>query len=73
MRIRTGLKVLSTYCLAGLATSSGLEGCAAGSERELKRPNILLAISDDQSWPHAGAYGDASVRTDLVALSLGSL
>ncbi len=22
-----------------------------------KRPNILLAISDDQSWPHAGAYG----------------
>lgn len=27
------------------------------------RPNILLAISDDQSWPHAGAYGDTSVQT----------
>lgn len=28
-----------------------------------KRPNILLAVSDDQSWPHAGAYGDGSTRT----------
>ncbi|MCB1120472.1 MAG: sulfatase-like hydrolase/transferase, partial [Verrucomicrobiae bacterium] len=28
-----------------------------------KPPNILLAISDDQSWPHAGAYGDATVST----------
>jgi len=27
------------------------------------RPNILLAISDDQSWMHAGAYGDDTVRT----------
>ena len=28
-----------------------------------ERPNILIAISDDQSWPHAGAYGDNSVST----------
>ena len=28
-----------------------------------KRPNVLLAISDDQSYPHAGAYGDAGVKT----------
>ena len=27
------------------------------------RPNILLAISDDQSWMHAGAYGDKGTRT----------
>ena len=27
------------------------------------RPNILLAIADDWSWPHAGAYGDAVVAT----------
>lgn len=27
------------------------------------RPNILLAISDDQSWLHAGAYGDPVVQT----------
>jgi uncharacterized sulfatase len=28
-----------------------------------RRPNILIAISDDQSFPHAGAYGDPVVRT----------
>lgn len=28
-----------------------------------KRPNILLAISDDQSFPHASAYGSKMVNT----------
>src|SRR5688500_2651302 len=27
------------------------------------RPNCLLAIADDWSHPHAGAYGDKVVRT----------
>lgn len=27
------------------------------------RPNILLAIADDQGWPHAGAYGCPFVQT----------
>ena len=27
------------------------------------RPNILFAISDDQSWPHASAYGCTFVET----------
>ncbi len=27
------------------------------------RPNILLAISDDQSFPHASAYGYAGIQT----------
>lgn len=27
------------------------------------RPNILFAIADDWSYPHAGAYGDRVVRT----------
>ncbi len=26
-------------------------------------PNILLAVSDDQSWPHAGAYGYPAIKT----------
>ena len=26
-------------------------------------PNILFAISDDQSWMHAGAYGDKATKT----------
>ena len=28
-----------------------------------KRPNILIAIADDQSYPHAGAYGCPWVST----------
>src|SRR5262245_65755959 len=27
------------------------------------RPNILLFIADDWSYPHAGAYGDKVVKT----------
>lgn len=30
------------------------------------RPNILLAIADDWSWPHAGAYGDKVVKTPNI-------
>ncbi|MEE8306936.1 MAG: family 16 glycoside hydrolase, partial [Gammaproteobacteria bacterium] len=32
-------------------------------EQVEERPNILLAISDDQSWPHASAYGSSFVTT----------
>lgn len=28
-----------------------------------KPPNILFIISDDQSWTHAGAYGNQVVKT----------
>jgi uncharacterized sulfatase len=34
-----------------------------GSEQGTKQPNILLAISDDQSWPHTSAYGAGFVNT----------
>ncbi len=27
------------------------------------RPNILYCLADDWSWPHAGVYGDKTVRT----------
>ena len=37
---------------------------AAGKDAAAPRqPNILLAIADDWSFPHAGAYGDTTVRT----------
>lgn len=39
---------------------------------EAKRPNILFAISDDQSWPHCSAYGCKEISTpafDQVAQS----
>ena len=28
-----------------------------------KRPNILICIADDWSWPHAGVYGDKVIKT----------
>lgn len=30
---------------------------------ENRRPNILIAISDDQSYPHCSAYGDKAIQT----------
>lgn len=35
----------------------------AAKQPTSKRPNILLAISDDQSWLHTGAYGSKFVKT----------
>jgi len=31
--------------------------------KEIPQPNILLAISDDQSFPHASAYGYSAIST----------
>jgi len=36
---------------------------ACGPHEESPKPNILFAISDDQSFPHAGAYGCEWVNT----------
>jgi N-sulfoglucosamine sulfohydrolase len=36
---------------------------AVGVSHSDERPNILFAISDDQSWPHASAYGTKWVKT----------
>jgi arylsulfatase A-like enzyme len=36
---------------------------AAQTGKADKRPNILVIVADDWSWPHAGAYGDRVART----------
>ncbi len=36
---------------------------SAGGAAENGRPNVLVAISDDQSWVSASAYGDPAVST----------
>lgn len=49
-----------------LASLLFLGACVpAGRSREgsWERPNILFVISDDQSWPHAGVYGDPLAKT----------
>ena len=39
--------------------------CSQKSQQEepFRKPNILIAISDDQSYPHASAYGSRMVST----------
>ena len=53
---------------AGLAVGSVvLAGCTGRSaflgRAEKKKPNILFAIADDWSWPHASIVGDKVVKT----------
>lgn len=36
---------------------------AATSLAIAERPNILIAIADDQSFPHTSAYGDPAIKT----------
>ena len=48
--------------LAGSMLGTAWCACASLSSAS-ERPNILFAIADDWSWPHAGAYGDTVVRT----------
>lgn len=50
--------------------------CSVNEQRMLladeNRPNILLAISDDQSWIHTSAYGSPAIQTpafDRIAQS----
>lgn len=51
---------LSVCILIGLLLSCQSDQTGTTSHRQ---PNILFIISDDQSWLHAGAYGDKEVKT----------
>jgi N-sulfoglucosamine sulfohydrolase len=46
----------------GIVMLAGQLVAAEGADAR-KRPNILLAISDDQSWEHSSAYGCKAVKT----------
>ncbi|MCU0226691.1 MAG: sulfatase-like hydrolase/transferase [Bryobacterales bacterium] len=46
-----------------VATALGAVGCGQKQPASARRPNILFVIADDWSYPHAGAYGDAAVKT----------
>ena len=64
MQIRQRRCVLVASALALLVVQGpklwSAELSAAGADR---RPNILLAIADDWSWPQAGVYGDRVIQT----------
>jgi N-sulfoglucosamine sulfohydrolase len=52
-------------CLFWIAASLGSTNTfvVADDGAAKRRPNILLAISDDQSYPHASAYGTKGIKT----------
>ncbi len=49
--------------LAVGAPALALTHCSSEPPDAAKRPNILFCISDDQSYPHAGAYGADYIAT----------
>ncbi len=50
--------------LLAASVAAGAVSCTdAADELKSRRPNILIAVADDQSYPHAGAYGCDWVRT----------
>lgn len=59
--MKKGLRYLVVVFLSGAFFVS----CQLKSEERplTKRPNILFAISDDQSFPHAGIYGFSAIKT----------
>lgn len=51
-------------CLKLLLVTIGMVNCLTAAEETANdRPNILFAISDDQSYPYASAYGTPSIFT----------
>jgi len=52
---------IGSLVFAGCSGSSGWFGSGAAK----KRPNILFAIADDWSWPHASIAGDKVVKTPM--------
>ncbi len=63
----TGGTGISRRSFVGLAAAglgaAGSAPLAAQGRPAGDRPNILICISDDQSWAHAGAAGDPVVKT----------
>lgn len=59
------LNARTSAALSLFALWAALPQLAAADQRRAPaaRPNIVLAIADDWSFPHAGVYGDPAVRT----------
>lgn len=61
MRTRSSFPTAAS--LVGVATAILV---AAGADAQGRRPNVLIAISDDHSYPHASAYGSPFVSTPAL-------
>lgn len=60
------LQLVKSLSLMALV-SVGFTGCTGQTPApESRRPNILVAMADDWSYPNAGAYGDRAVMTPAI-------
>jgi uncharacterized sulfatase len=59
------MEMLAAQFLTMTLLVSGMISCEGNSSKTEvnSKPNILLAISDDQSWPYASAYGTKGIET----------
>src|SRR5262245_55617922 len=66
----TGYSACPRFCwchwlcaLMVVTVLAGAPSAATADQPAEQRPNILFALADDWSWPHAGVYGDKVVKT----------
>lgn len=59
----TRREFIRTAGVAAAGLALGSLGILGSEAKDAERPNILFIIADDQSFPHAGAYGDKVVKT----------
>ncbi|GMV99945.1 MAG: hypothetical protein AMXMBFR84_10840 [Candidatus Hydrogenedentota bacterium] len=57
------MDVVSRRQFLAASTAAGLATARAAAQPPSARPNILFAIADDWSWPHASAYGAPQIHT----------
>lgn len=58
------MRAVNFFGLTTLTILIGIVGCnTTPDKKNSRRPNILVCISDDQSYPHASAYGTNWVNT----------
>lgn len=57
---RASAQALGTY---GVSFAMARSCCSAARDKRRSQPNILFAIADDWSYPHASAYGANGVKT----------
>src|SRR5688572_16115226 len=60
---RAGASVLGWVAWIGAMTCALGAPVRSEAAEPAPRPNVLVCIADDWSWPHAGAYGDKVVKT----------
>lgn len=64
------LKAAGIFTASLIAGMTGNDLYSQNSDSPVRRPNILFAIADDQSFPYASAYGTSGLKTpafDLIA------